>query len=175
MRNRRECKMPGSVKAVANEFLDLAGDDRRSIDPLQMQKLVYLAQGWTLGLTASFLFREQIEAWEYGPVVPDLYHSLKAFGSGSIRGRLKAFDFAGARVVVARSDFEEIEGEIIRRVWEKYGRWAGSKLIALTHQRSAPWDRTRRANPGENDARIPRPWIQEWFEQEAERASLVNE
>lgn len=166
--------MPGSVKAVANEILDLAEDDRGSVDPLQMQKLVYLAQGWTLGLTATYLFREQIEAWDYGPVVPELYHSLKAFESGRIRGRLRAFDYAGRRVVVARANFDDMEGEIIRRVWTKYGKWSGPRLITLTHQTNAPWDRTRRDNPHESDARIPRSLIQEWFEQEAERASLVN-
>jgi hypothetical protein len=46
--------MPASVKALANEFLNLADDADKRIDPLQMQKLVYLAQGWSLGLTGGF-------------------------------------------------------------------------------------------------------------------------
>jgi uncharacterized phage-associated protein len=167
--------MSGSVKAVANEFLDLAQRDRVSIDPLQMQKFVYQAQGWTLGLTGAPLFNEQIEAWEYGPVVPELYHSLKAYGAFPIRGRLMKFDYREERVVTARSDFDEIESEIIERVWKKYGRWNGPRLVALTHRRDAPWDRTRRNHPGENDARIPRDLMREWFEHEADEASLINQ
>jgi len=54
-----------------------------------MQKLVYFCEGWHLAVFGESLVQEQFEAWQRGPVVPDLYHSLKRFGANPIRGRLK--------------------------------------------------------------------------------------
>ena len=167
--------MPASVKAVANEFLDLADDERKRVDPLQMQKLVYLAQGWSLGLTGGRLFSESIEAWQHGPVVPDLYHSLKTFGSLPIKGRLKAWDEARRRLSNASYDFDRTDGRIIRNIWEKYGSWSGPQLIQLTHEPGGPWDVTRKKFPGEIDARIDRSLMEKWFEKEAEKASQAND
>jgi uncharacterized phage-associated protein len=160
------------VRAVANELLDLAEAASSGIDPLQMQKLTYLAQGWTLGLTGEQLFREAIEAWEYGPVVPEVYYSLKFFGASQIRGRLKDYDYALRRVVIAQEALDNTEGEIVRAVWETYGTWSGPQLISLTHQRHSPWWQARHS--GEYNARISVAAMRDWFAQKAERASLVN-
>jgi uncharacterized phage-associated protein len=166
--------MVASVRSVANRFLDLAEEDDRTVDPLQMQKLVYLGQGWTLGLTGGRLFRESIEAWRYGPVVPDLYHALKVFGDSRIRGRLKAVDERGRLVTATYDDFDQTERRITRNIWEKYGHWAGPRLIALTHVPDGPWHVTRREHPNEIDARIPTSLMRDWFEREAEAARRVN-
>jgi uncharacterized phage-associated protein len=166
--------MPVGVRAVANELLDLAEDSGSGIDPLQMEKLVYLSQGWALGLLGTHLFREWIEAWEYGPVVPELYHNLKMFGSSRIKGRMSAYDYAQRRIVTASETFGETEGEIIRAVWEKYGSWSGPRLIRLTHQPGSPWQQTRGTHPFIYNPRIDPELIKEWFEAEAVRASLLN-
>jgi uncharacterized phage-associated protein len=166
--------MPGSAKAVANKFLRLARREGRHIDPLQMQKFVYLAQGWTLGLTDEPLFQESIEAWDYGPVVPSLYHSLKLFGSSPIVGLLKEYDYEIDDLVVASGEFDMQEEDIISAVWEKYGTWSGPKLINFTHKRGAPWAATREANPSERDARISRSAMRDWFAEQADEASRLN-
>lgn len=58
---------------VAKYFLILvdreAGD---TITELKLQKLMYIAQGIHLALYDSPLFKEEIEAWQDGPVVPAL-------------------------------------------------------------------------------------------------------
>src|SRR5260370_7382775 len=112
--------MTVSARAVANELLDAAEDARSSIDPLQMQKLLYLAQGWTLGLTGDPLFREPIEAWEYGPVVPEIYHSVKMFGASPIRGRLRAFNHVRRQVSISTEPLDELKTQIPKPLWETY-------------------------------------------------------
>jgi len=164
--------MTASARGIANELLDAAEDTRSRIDPLQLQKLLYLAQGWTLGLTGDPLFREPVEAWEYGPVVPDIYHSLKIFGASPVRTRLKAFDKVRRQVVIAQELFDELEGEILRAIWDKYGNWSGSKLISLTHQVGSPWWQARHS--GEYNARISHSSMIDWFAEEAEKTSLLN-
>ena len=37
---------------------------------LRLQKLLYYVQGWSLGERGRPMFREEIQAWRYGPVVP---------------------------------------------------------------------------------------------------------
>jgi uncharacterized phage-associated protein len=164
--------MTVGVRAVANELLDIAENTGATVDPLQMQKLAFLAQGWTLGLTGVELFREAIEAWAHGPVVPELYHSLKMFGASPIRGRLRAYDYAQRRVIVARETLDPIEGEIVRAVWQKYGAWSGSQLIALTHQPGSPWSQARQSR--EYNARINVDAMRAWFCAEADKASRIN-
>lgn len=40
---------------------------------LELQKLVYYAQAWSLAWDGSALFDDRIEAWPMGPVAPDLW------------------------------------------------------------------------------------------------------
>ncbi len=71
-----------SVIDVANYFLSLVNEDQgEGITNMKMQKLVYYAQGFSLAMLNKPLFEEPIEAWQYGPVVPTLYHAFKKYGN----------------------------------------------------------------------------------------------
>src|SRR5713226_3390078 len=76
--------MPTRSRVVANELIRLASEDGKSLTPLQIIKLTYIAHGWMLGLYQRPLVVDQIEAWKYGPVIPDLYHAMKDYGSGYV-------------------------------------------------------------------------------------------
>lgn len=70
---------------VADYFLaQFDNDSGELITNLKLQKLVYYAQGVSLGLTGQPLFEEKIEAWEHGPVVPELYQRFKDFGRNAL-------------------------------------------------------------------------------------------
>lgn len=51
-----------------------AGD---AITQLKLQKLMYIAQGIHLALYDKPLLKEEIEAWQHGPVVRELYNEFK--------------------------------------------------------------------------------------------------
>ena len=68
--------MTYDVRAVANFFLDQAQEEGQKLDHMKLQKLAYIAHGWHLAITGEPLFHERVEAWPYGPVIPDLYHEL---------------------------------------------------------------------------------------------------
>ena len=78
---------PCSSKAVANYFLDIAERDGKTLNPMKLQKLVYIAHGWHLAIRRRPLIRESVEAWKYGPVIADLYHEFKKFGNMPITER----------------------------------------------------------------------------------------
>lgn len=120
------------AKRVAEYVLWLAKDN--PITPMQLLKLVYLSHGWMLGLYSRPLIQDAVQAWEYGPVVPSVYHRYKKYGGGFIK------DVPDSEP----TDFSAKERQVMRQVWEQYGELTGLRLSALTHQRDSPWDITRR-------------------------------
>ena len=61
-----------SSRTVAHEFLRLAREDGKSLWPMQVLKLAYIAHGWMLALYHRPLIGDGIEAWTYGPIIPVL-------------------------------------------------------------------------------------------------------
>lgn len=61
------------AREIANLFIDLANENEDSITNSSLNKLLYLAQGWSLALLDRPLFSDEIEAWEFGPVIPAIY------------------------------------------------------------------------------------------------------
>ena len=44
---------------------------------LQIQEMSYIAHGYMLALRNRPLFRDNVEAWDDGPVIPSLHHAFK--------------------------------------------------------------------------------------------------
>ena len=66
--------------SVANYLLSYAKKRNSSVDNLKLQKLLYYAQAWHLVFRGKPLFRERIEAWVHGPVVPLIYREYRKYG-----------------------------------------------------------------------------------------------
>ncbi|GHV29604.1 hypothetical protein FACS1894167_09150 [Synergistales bacterium] len=73
-----------SAKEVANWILAEASAQRITVSPMQLQKILYYLQGYSLGMTSIKLFEDDIEAWTHGPVVPSVYSAYKKYGGKSI-------------------------------------------------------------------------------------------
>ena len=70
---------------VAEFFIQVANqseDDQMT--NLKLNKLLYYAQGAYLARTGKPLFENRIEAWDLGPVVPEVYHKYKVCGKNPI-------------------------------------------------------------------------------------------
>lgn len=121
---------------------------------MQLQKLVYMAHGWTLALTGEPLTAEEPEAWDYGPVYSDLYDHTKFFGRSPIGREISPDDDEPARFFgrgknpanAYRANLSEAERSIIDQVWARYGRLSGARLSSLTHQPQTPWSQTYSGN-----------------------------
>ena len=125
---------------VAQYLLAKADEDAGDlISNLELQKLVYYAQGFALAVLDGPLFPEPIEAWTHGPVVPVLYHEYKGFGSGPIPSP-KVLDFA---------KYPLDTRALLDEVYATYGQFAAWKLREMTHQ-EPPW---RDTPPGEEITR----------------------
>jgi len=116
---------------VAKYFLSLPDEDiGDSISNLKLQKLVYYAQGFSLALYNKPLFKERIEAWEHGPVIPALYNRYKLLGATPIPAP-KNTDF---------SKFDEPTKALLNEVYEEYGQFSAWKLRDMSHEEE-PWSK----------------------------------
>lgn len=72
---------PVSVFTAAKRLGDHSG---WTLTHLQMQKLLYMSHMYYMGKNNEPLVDARFEAWDYGPVCPDLYHRLKIYGSDRV-------------------------------------------------------------------------------------------
>ena len=122
-----------SAKAVANQLLEMAEKFGCSLTNMQVQKLVYIANGFHLGFIGKPLTHDKIHAWQFGPVIPCLYKALQKFGNGPVTEKLESEDAIPANSFASK---------VINQVWQAYGKMSGSKLSALTHLPGSPWHKT---------------------------------
>jgi uncharacterized phage-associated protein len=123
--------MPYDARAIANEFLKLAGN--RPVNQMWLQKLVYIAHGWNLAINDAPLVSGRIEAWDGGPVMRSIWDHLRDFGrnASGLFGRKADEPF--------QADLTDAEKAVIDRVWKRYGGYTGRQLSEMTHQEGTPW------------------------------------
>lgn len=152
-----------SALSIANYLLSMARTYSECLTPMQLIKLVYLCHGWTLGLLKHPLIVEDVEAWKYGPVIRDLYHSLKQYKNNPISGPLCEVDTD----VGLRGE----EEALVQAVYKRYGHLSGPQLSALTHKKGSPWEKTWEAwGKHHFGAVIPQHLIQSHYEERAKQA-----
>jgi uncharacterized phage-associated protein len=101
-----------------------------SITPLKLQKLLYYSQAWSLVFRKKRLFREELEAWVHGPVVPDVYQVFKHYGFSELSNP--------SSIKLLESD----EIRVINEVLETYGVKSAKFLENLSHS-EYPWIKAR--------------------------------
>ena len=103
------------------------GRKQYSLTPLKLQKLLYLAQGWSYVWDHKAAFRDEFEAWQYGPVNERVYEVFKKYGRSEIP-RTEGSD--------SLEDFDV--RETLTAIWNDYGRMTAYDLVELTHHQQ-PW------------------------------------
>ena len=97
---------------------------------MKLQKLAYYSQAWSLVWDEEPLFRETIEAWVNGPVVPALYKVHK--------GQFKVSTWPKGDP----GRLTETQRKTVDAVLDYYGQRPSQWLSDLTH-REAPWREAR--------------------------------
>jgi len=112
---------------------------------MHILKLVYIAHGWSLAIGDHPLIRNEIEAWEYGPVIRSLYDAVKHYGRDPISAPLKVVCVDPATNEAREEEpveaFTDEEQTILDRVVEVYGPLRAYQLSALTHKDGTPWSK----------------------------------
>lgn len=125
---------------------------------MKLQKLVYYSQAWHLVWDQRPLFRNRVEAWANGPVVPALYQKH--------RGQFTLREWPEGKI----QNLSATERETIDIILNHYGDKSALWLSELTHKED-PW-RDARAGlaPGQrSNAEITPAAMGEYY------GSLVSE
>ena len=125
------------------------------LDHLQLNKLCYLVNGFTLRERDDPAFHNNVEAWKYGPVVPEVYKMYKIYGDKPITTLdMYRTGLENTKAVAERwGELVDIVGRdvaaIAYGVVEKYGKYTGWQLVNMTHGKHTPWKKAYR--PGRNN------------------------
>ena len=96
---------------------------------MHLNKLVYFAHGWMLGLYSEPLIHEKVETWKYGPVIKSVYEEYQGFGREPVTD-----------TTLPKEDlFRQEVSTLIRQVNEVYGHMDAFALSGVTHEYGSPW------------------------------------
>ena len=121
-------------------------------EPLKLQKLLYLAQGFSFAFYDEALFSEDIEAWVHGPVVPSVYHEYKSYKYNPIM------------INYSLRKFNDKTLDILNYVKDNFSKFDSKFLEEMTHNQE-PWLLSREGlDPDERcDKTIPKDVIADYF------------
>lgn len=102
--------------------------EQRYIDNLRLQKILYFIQAVILCNTDHTCFNDEMQAWEYGPVVPTVYHEFKSYGSMNINKKYN----------VSLSFPDKEDENLIINMLDYLKSYSTSQLITITHNQD-PW------------------------------------
>lgn len=131
------------VRAIANWFLDRAEKEGETLTAMKLQKLAYVAHGWSLAYDEP-LVHDAVEAWQWGPVFRSLYREFRDFGGSPITSRATAFDGGTLEDrVISINDYDSPSptetSQFLESVWSSYGNYSASQLSNITHRKGTPW------------------------------------
>lgn len=123
------------------------GKNENSLTPLKLQKVLYLAQGWSYVWDNMAAFNDDFCAWQYGPVNEKVYEVFKKYGRSEIPEKEGVTELADNSVA-----------ETLEAIWLEYGKMTAYDLVELTH-RQEPWK-----NAYSQGIRITNSSIQKYFQ-----------
>lgn len=117
---------------VALYFIHEHHQKQSPVDALKLQKLLYYSQGLYLALFSKPLFKDAIENWEHGPVVPSIWQKSKKSNLLNPSNR--------------KPVFKEDTQIFLDKVMAEFASYDGWTLRELTHSES-PWLETKQNEP----------------------------
>ena len=119
-------------RIIANRLIYIAQNHGRMFTAMQINKLVYISHGWMLGLYNRSLITDDIEAWQFGPIIPKLYEALREYGGRHIDGVID----------VEPSTIDPQVDDLLQQIFDIYGDLSGPTLSRITSNDNTPYDIT---------------------------------
>lgn len=113
---------------VARYIIAHCNRNGQTISNLKLQKILYFIQAEFLVVQDKPCFQEQIEAWDFGPVVPEVYRHYKVFGSAAIPS-LRSEDYY---------PFKNKDKLLMDGIIDECANYSASELVEYIHNQS-PW------------------------------------
>jgi uncharacterized phage-associated protein len=130
---------------VARYIINYSNRMGYGISNMKLQKLLYFIQAKFVAFTEKKkpCFIEEIEAWEFGPVVPEVYQAFKQYGSSSIPAVKKYYEVNDDWKMIEKNYDEECiepqDREIINQTVDDFADYSAAALVNITHDQD-PWN-----------------------------------
>lgn len=154
--------MTHDPRALANYILDHTAGRGFGVTNMALNKILYFSHGWSLADRNAPLVSLTFEAWDYGPVLPLLYHQFKRFGDAAITGRATRIDVATGKNVVVEEPLTSDVQDHLKLMIEFYAPKSGPTLSHLSHDPLGPWAAVRRGS-NQPSLGIPDELIKAYF------------
>lgn len=136
-----------SVDTISKYIINYCDEHFGGVSNLRLQKLLYFVQVEFIKEAGYAAFKEEIEAWSFGPVVPEIYRKYKIFGRENIiLNTSRGLDFLLDFDDVQKEEISENDKKIINRVLEEASSLPTAELVNISHKQD-PW---KNAYKGEN-------------------------
>lgn len=116
-----------AVQDIAEYVIWYSEKQDFGISNLKLQKILYFIQAYFLICSDRTCFYEKIEAWDFGPVVPEVYKRYKQYGSMDIHGIPEEEPY------LCQNDKERIN-----EVVDNFADYSATDLVEIT-QKQVPW------------------------------------
>ena len=84
------------------------------------------------------LFKEKIYAWQYGPVVKEVYDKFKFYGNNAIT--LSNYEtFLPSKFLTKSNDLQSMNVKFLEAVWNGFKKYTAFELVQRTHIPDSPW------------------------------------
>lgn len=118
---------PYNALEIAEYTIERCNQKHKSISNLKLQKILYFIQAQFIIDFGTPCFDNIMQAWNYGPVVSDVYLKYKGYGNTNIPSY-------GNK----RFNFEQDEQQILNTIIDRASEYTASQLVEITcNQR--PW------------------------------------
>lgn len=114
---------------VTNVLLAWANKNGDVVTNLKLQKLLYYAQAWYLVNFRRRLFEDAIEAWEFGPVIRDVYQAFKRHQSAPIPYRTTGRE---------ESALQSRQVDFLGEFYKVFSNLSATALVSMSHAEK-PW------------------------------------
>lgn len=137
-----------SALQIAKYIINYSIRQNNEVSNLKLQKLLYYVQAAFLVDKDKRCFKEPIIAWEYGPVVEDVYKAYKSYGRGLItdpQEDTKCLTFDSKIMKIVYQEIEKIEKEdrlIINNVVDAYADVTNPFVLVKKTHTESPWKDT---------------------------------
>jgi uncharacterized phage-associated protein len=115
---------------IASYTLNHYKDENIYITNLKLQKLLYFIQCEFIREVNELCFDDVIQAWAYGPVVPNVYYTYNRFVANEI------LDWRNPHTIISQQ-----HKSIIYNITDKYKDVDAWDLVKMTHTQT-PWKLT---------------------------------
>lgn len=117
------------AKSVANYVIAYGMKIGHPVNNLQQQKILYYIQVHFLKKKGIPFFKDEIEAWQFGPVIPTVYYQYAAWGPAPI-----------TMFKTQKIDLEQEEKKDLDQIVKEKAVLSLLEIVADTNQKGKAWD-----------------------------------